>query len=271
MGSPTMSVTPRRLLPLVLAGSLLASIVPGVTAAGMTIAQAESYLVRLINDQRAALSLVPVRIDTRVRSIARTRSADMDRYDYFGHQNSDGRMAWEMMSDAGITWYGAGEIIAMNSWGTLQESAQAASRGWRNSPPHYAILASDDLNYVGIGYDWDASRQGHLWTAVFMRGPDRTSARSLMNTGYDIASGTSTATVSWRGWDPRLQVLTAGLGSFALQRRVDGGSWQTIWSATTRKSWSGALTKGRLYEFRVRARDRAGNYGVWSKPIRVRP
>lgn len=266
-----MSVTPRRLLPLILASSLLASIVPGATAAGMTIAEAETYLVGLINDQRAAVGLVPVRVDTRVRGIARTRSADMDRYDYFGHQHSDGRMAWEMMSDAGIKWYGAGEIIAMNSWGTLQESAQSASRGWRNSPPHYAILASDDLNYVGLGYDWDASRQAHLWTAVFLRGPDRTSARSLMNTGYAIASSTSTATVSWRGWDPRLQVLTAGLASFSLQRRVGGGSWQTIWSATTRKSWSGALTKGRVYEFRVRARDRAGNYGLWSKPVRVVP
>jgi uncharacterized protein YkwD len=271
MGSPTMSVTPRRLLPLVLAGSLLVALVPAATAAGMTIAEAEAYLVSLINDQRAAVGLVPVRVDTRVRSIARTRSADMDRHDYFGHQNSDGRMAWEMMSDAGITWYGAGEIIAMNSWGSLRDSAAAASRGWRASAPHYAILASDDLNYVGIGYDWDASRQGHLWTAVFLRGPDRTSARSLMNATYDIASGTSTTTVSWRGWDPRLQVLTAGLASFALQRRVDGGSWRTIWSATTRKSWSGALTTGRVYDFRVRARDKAGNYGLWSAPLRVRP
>jgi uncharacterized protein YkwD len=270
MGSPTMSVTPRRLLPLVLAGSLLASIVPGATAAGMTVAEAETYLVRLINRQRTAVGLVPIRVDTRVRAIARARSADMDRYDYFGHKNSDGRMAWEMMSDAGITWYGAGEIIAMNSWGTLEESAESASRGWHNSAPHYAILASDDLNYIGLGYDWDASRQAHLWTAVFLRGPDRTSARSRMNTDYDIAGGTST-TISWRGWDPRLQVLTAGLASFTLQRRVDGGSWQTIWSATTRKSWSGTLTRGRLYEFRIRARDRAGNYGVWSTPITVRP
>jgi uncharacterized protein YkwD len=256
----------RRLLPFLLAAMLLSSLVPGAAAAEMTVSHAEGYLASLINKQRAAIGLLPVRVDTRVRSVARARSSDMVRYQYFGHTNHDGRMAWDMMGDAGITWYGAGEIIAMNSWGTLEESAQAANRGWHDSPTHYAIISSDSLNYVGVGYAWDPTRHGHIWTAVFLRGPDRTGAWAQMQSSAQTAAATSTVTVSWRGGDIQLQVLTAGFRSFQLQRRSDGGSWRTLYSSTTVTSWRGSLNRGHRWEFRVRALDKAGNYGNWSLP-----
>ena len=264
-----MSVTRHRLLPFALAGLLLASLVPSASAA-MAVDDAERYLVRMMNEQRADVGLQPVRIDSRVRAVARTRSADMVRYQYFGHENHDGRMAWEMMSDAGITWYGAGEIIAMNSWGSLEESARAADRGWHDSPSHYAIVASDSLNYVGVGYAWDAKRRAHIWTAVFLRGPDRTGAWSRMVTGVRTATSTSNVRVDWEGGDVRLQVLTAGFRYYNVERRMDGGSWRTLYATTTATSWRGSLSRGHTYEFRVRARDKAGNYGRWSAPISVR-
>jgi hypothetical protein len=71
-------------------------------------------------------------------------------------------------------------------------------------------------------------------------------------------------TLSWTGSDVRLQVLTAGLRSFVLQRKVDNGAWTTISSSTTYRSFALAVAKGHLTQFRVAARDRAGNRGSWS-------
>ena len=49
------------------------------------------------------------------------------------------------------------------------------------------------------------------------------------------AQGT-TITFSWSGYDPKLQKRTAGLRSFDLQYRVNGGSWRTIRDNTTATS-----------------------------------
>jgi hypothetical protein len=69
--------------------------------------------------------------------------------------------------------------------------------------------------------------------------------------------------VAWTGYDPRLQVLTSGLRSYAIQRRVDGGTWTTVLSSTTIRYTYFTLSLGHRYEFRILARDRAGNQGLW--------
>jgi len=64
-----------------------------------------------------------------------------------------------------------------------------------------------------------------------------------------------------------LQVLTAGFGKFEIQRRRIGGDWQS-WGTTTATSKAVTWSKDYDYEFRVRARDKRGNWGKW-KVIRV--
>ncbi|HEV8516429.1 MAG TPA: CAP domain-containing protein [Candidatus Limnocylindrales bacterium] len=256
----------RPLLPFALAATILVALAPAGASATMSVGQAERYLTDLINAQRAQIGLRPLRVDARVQEVARARSSDMARYNYFGHTNSDGRKAWDMMSDAGITWYWAGEILAMNSWGTLEDSADAASRGWHDSSGHYAIISDVDYNYIGVGHAWDADRGAHIWTGVFLKGPDRTGAWSRMGTtSSSLAGAGTTAKVSWRGADVLLSVLTSGFYSFRVQRRVDGGTWTNLYSSTTRTYWSGTLARGHRYDFRVRARDKAGNWGSWTR------
>ena len=261
----------RRLLPIALASIVMVSFAPTAAAADMTVEQAEGYVITLLNQQRAALGLVPLRFDGRVRNVARARSADMAKYHYFSHTNSDGRMAWDMMTDAGITWYWSGEIIAWNTWGTLKESAEAASRGWRNSAPHYALVTSKEYNYIGVGYAYDAYLGRKLWTAVFLKGPDRTGAWARMSSSSTGGLSGSSRYVSlrWTGADIRLQVLTSGLYRFVVQKRMDGGTWQTPWTTTT-WGWNGWLPKGHKWDYRVVARDRAGNYGGWSTTLSFR-
>jgi uncharacterized protein YkwD len=235
------------------------------TVDAATLTATELAMVSALNADRAAKGLVPVRIDARLMAIARARSNDMVANDYFSHTQLDGQNVFDILSAQHITWYNAGEIIAQNNY-PMEYTVSTANRQWVNSPGHYAIIISSDLNYVGVGLAIDPATGNKLWTAVFIKGPDRTGARATAYTPKVTSgstSGTRTMRWSWTGADVRLQVLTSGLRSYAVQRRVDGGSWTTAFSSTTLKAASFTLHLGHRYEFRVRARDHAGNVGTW--------
>jgi uncharacterized protein YkwD len=260
---------PSRLAILLVLGLLAASVVaPGTAAAadGMTISQAEVAMVDALNVDRTTRGLVPVRIDSRLMAIARARSADMATKDYFSHTQPDGRNVFDILSAQKITWYNAGEIIAWNNYPTLETSVAAGNTQWLNSPPHKAIVVSTTYNYVGVGLALGSNGK-KIWTAVYLRGPDRTGARAT-TAKPTIADGVTGAskrvTVTWSGADVKLQVLTSGFHSFQVQRRVDGGAWKMVWAGTTVKSMTLDLAANHTYEFRVAARDKAGNWGAWS-------
>jgi cysteine-rich secretory family protein len=237
----------------------------------LTPGQAEAQAIRLLNQQRVAVGAVALRLDWRLTAIARSRSTDMARKGYFDHRQPDGRYAWDLMNAASIAWYEAGENIAWNNWTALRDSATGAATQWRNSAPHYAITINRNFNYFGVGVAIDAATGKKFWTAVFMKGPDRTGAVARLSAPTVTGSGAiRSVSLAWRGSDVRLSVLTSGLYTFQLQRRVDGGAWQTLSSATTTTSRRVSAVRGHLYEYRVRARDRAGNYGLWTAPIAVR-
>jgi len=229
-----------------------------------TISAMELDMVAALNADRAAAGLVAVRPDARLMAIARARSADMVANDYFSHTQPDGRNVFDILTAQRITWYNAGEIIAWNNY-PLDVTTSTANRQWMDSPGHEAIIVSSDLNYVGVGLAIDPATGKKVWTADFIKGPDRTGAHSSVarSVGSGSTYRTRTARVSWSGSDVRLQVLTAGLHSFRLQRRVDGGSWTTLIWSTTLRSRTMTLWTGHRYEFRVSAVDNRGNRGAW--------
>jgi hypothetical protein len=242
---------------------------PGpAAAADLSIGEAERAMVRLLNIERANAGLVKVRIDSRIMSIARRRSADMASKHYFSHQQPDGRSVFDLMNAAGFTWYAAGEIIAWNSgYSTLTQSAAAARDGWLNSPGHRSVLMSNDYNYVGIGLAIDPSNGKRLWTGVFMKAPDHTGGWVTLGTAprVSFAPGalTTRVTVKWTGGDIRLVVLTAGFRYYQTQVRTDGGRWRWVSSGTTTPYRSIKVTRGHYRDLRIRACDRAGNCGTW--------
>jgi uncharacterized protein YkwD len=264
------ALRPRRLLAVLAAGLIAVGIVGPATASAVDVASSatisanESTMVTLLNKDRAAHGLVAVRSDSRLMAIARARSTDMASKGYFSHTQPDGRNIFDILSGDGIAWYAAGENIAWNTY-SMSSTTSAANNQWMNSPGHRAIILSSNYNYVGVGLT-QASNGRYYWTAVFMKGPDRTGARASIGSAR-VTTGPTTATrrarISWTGADIRLQVLTAGFHYFTVERSVDGGAFTRIWSATTLSAGTFTVALGHRTEFRISAVDKKGNRGTW--------
>ncbi|NJD26925.1 MAG: hypothetical protein FIA92_01350 [Chloroflexi bacterium] len=63
----------------------------------------------------------------------------------------------------------------------------------------------------------------------------------------------------------------AGLAGYDVARSVNGGAWQVIESGLSSASLNLRLSPGTTYQFRVRARDKAGNVGGWAAGPTLRP
>lgn len=115
-------------------------------------AAAELAIVKLVNEERAAVGLGPVAVDPRLREAAREHSKDMGDLGFFDHNSPiKGKVKFtDRIKGQGLAKFGtAGENIAMISGG--QNRAQQFMNMWMNSPGHRANILGEDYNYIGVG------------------------------------------------------------------------------------------------------------------------
>jgi uncharacterized protein YkwD len=258
-----------RLGPLTLAVVLAVGLVPAAGASEFDVSEpaihaAELEALRLTNLRRTARGLIKLRWDTRMAGLARERAEYMADTGNFSHLQAGGTDVFDMIQAAGYRWYAAGEIIAWNTAGPLDYSAAFAVQGWMGSSSHRSIVVSDNYNYVGFGLAI-AKNGTRYWAGVYLRGPDRTGGyvRTGSFSKENVNATWARGKVRWAGGDLRLQVLTAGHRYFQIGRRLEGGSWENL-GTTTRTYITKWWLRGEIYEFRVRERDRNGNWGSWA-------
>ncbi len=245
----------------VLVLSLTTLMAAPTTAADPTSAElraAAAHVEALINARRERRDKRPFRLDARVAALAQAKSQDMIDRDYFGHVDTKGRVARDHLRRADIRFTRVGEIIAWNRGGDLMEAAEGAVAMWLDSAVHKRQIMTDN-NYFGAGVATDG--RTWKWTVIFITGPDRTKPTARF-TGSPIVDGKFR--LAWTGSDPKLVVGTAGIKSFDLDGRVPGGAWTRIRTKTIARAISRGVPAGATREFRVRARDKAGNIGAWS-------
>ena len=261
----------RRLVPFILAGLLAVPFTGSVAGADPAAAEPVSAailtqsgldLVTLTNRKRAALGLVALRIDPDLMAIARARAEVMAANDVMSHTEPNGQKVFDRLDAAGLTWYSAGEIIAWNNYPTEPLSVAESIYAWMHSPAHHDIMVSTGYNYVGFGAAVSATGLRY-YAGVFVKEPDQTAAWARFGTisKHRVSAHRVRVTIRWSGGDTRLQVLTSGLRYFQVQRRRVGGRWHSI--TTTAHHQRVLWTRGRDYQVRIRARDRAGNWGAW--------
>lgn len=250
------------LLVVSLAGPAFAALPPFDLA---TVVQAETSLGSRVNEQRVAQGLVSLQLDPDAMTIARKRAETTAAMDVLSHRNPDGSDVFDAIAAAEIPWFGAGEVLVWNSYAAETESTSQAVAAWLGSPAHRSILLSADYNYFGFGAAVSPTTGNRYYAGVLLKRTDRTGAwaeaGSVSRRVLDAAR--AQVTVRWTGGDPRLQILTAGLRDYEVQRRVVGGAWRSL-GIRTGTSVTETLPRARTYEYRIRARDKAGNRGSWS-------
>jgi len=222
--------------------------------------------LNLINNGRVARGLVPYRAWGSLASLAQERAQRMADTHTLSHDAAGGNIG-DTLTARGIQWYGFGEIIGTSSYPWGAESVKNIYGLWKGSPLHAALMFSSHYNYAGVGVAQAGDGSTYI-SVVFTESKDHT--RPVAAKRYLTRSGT-TIYFGWKGHDRRLQTHTAGLRSFDVQYRVDGGAWRTIRNDTTATSLTlRNRARGHVYSFRVQSADRRGNLSAWTSEARTR-
>ena len=259
-----MSHRARRLLPLLIGLALiLPAVVPAPVAASAS--DAEAMILKKMNYERTKRGLVALRLDTRLAAIARDRSAYQARTGDADHTQGS-RNVFDFIQSAGIKWYAAGEIIAQNRYyPSVEDSAATAIKGWLGSSTHRSILLSKGYNYVGFGYAMNPDNQRRYWTGRLPEGSGPHGARGPVRRRLEAVRERRLH----RDQDPlvRRRPPPAGPdlrspllpGSTAVGRAAPGSRGRP----RRRRQKTVRYYPGRDKEFRVRSRDKAGNWSKW--------
>jgi uncharacterized protein YkwD/uncharacterized membrane protein required for colicin V production len=122
--------------------------------------EAEAAMLKLLNTERRQRGLKPLRMDERLRQVARGHSKDMLARGYFAHESPEGSDPFDRLKAARIDYHAAGENLA------LAPDVATAHRGLMESPGHRANILQREFGRVGIGA-MRASPYGVMFTQVF--------------------------------------------------------------------------------------------------------
>ena len=119
--------------------------------AAMTLAGDEEHLLAWVNLMRSHASRAPLAVQPVVQSLARERSQDMARRDYFSHTTPEGETVLTMLPARGVRYSYAGETLQRNNY-PAAETVREAIRSLMDSPPHREILLDPSFTQVGVGH-----------------------------------------------------------------------------------------------------------------------
>ena len=119
----------------------------------------EAEVVRLVNQERAKKGLKPLTHNWELSRVARYKSEDMKKNNYFSHTSATYGTPFEMIKSFGISYRTAGENIAKG-----YAAPKAVVDGWMNSSGHRANILNSSFTEIGVGY----VSGGNYWTQMFI-------------------------------------------------------------------------------------------------------
>lgn len=136
----------------------------------------------LVNKERAANGLQPLKISPKLSEAANIRSGELK--ENFSHTRPDGTSCFTAMDELGITYRAAAENIAYG-----QRSPESVMNAWMNSSGHRANILNKNMEYIGVGVVY---RDGvYYWTQLFAAS-DSLSEGAYLPGGDTITTTTTT-------------------------------------------------------------------------------
>ena len=118
-------------------------------------------VVRLVNIERQKAGLTAFNPSAELSKVARTKSEDMAKNNYFSHTSPNYGSPFDMMKSFGIKYRTAGENIAKG-----YHTAESVVRGWMNSSGHRANILNPNFETIGVGA-YTNSNGTIYWTQMF--------------------------------------------------------------------------------------------------------
>lgn len=120
----------------------------------------EERMLDMVNAERRAAGLPPVKPDPVLTQVARAHSQDMLARGYFSHYTPEGRDLEDRLRTARIGYLSAGENLA------LAPTLHTAHNGLMHSPGHRANILRPQFGRLGIGI-LDSGSHGLMVTQAF--------------------------------------------------------------------------------------------------------
>jgi uncharacterized protein YkwD len=116
----------------------------------------EKLAFNLLNADRAANGLKPLKLNSQLTALGERYAQDMINRNFFSHYNPEGQSPFDRMQQAGISYSHAGENLAINS------NVTAAEKAFMNSSGHRANILNANYTEVGIGVRYDAKGSAYV-------------------------------------------------------------------------------------------------------------
>lgn len=141
-----------------------ASRVPSLPVQSASTSQMEKQVWQKINTIRQQQGLSELRNNEKLAQVARRYSRQMTEQNFFSHTSPKGDTMVQRVHSAGIFYFMLGENLFKGT--NIPDPANAAVKGWMNSPGHRKNILNSAYRETGIGV-W---RKGNTYyfTQLFM-------------------------------------------------------------------------------------------------------
>ncbi|KPB06498.1 CAP domain-containing protein [Bacillus sp. CHD6a] len=132
---------------------------PATEQAAGAVSEFEKKVVELTNAEREKQGLAPLQLDEELSKVAKEKSKDMQKNNYFSHNSPTYGSPFDMMKQFGVEYRTAGENIAQG-----QQSSEEVVNAWMNSEGHRANIMNENFTHIGVGH----VEEGNYWTQMFI-------------------------------------------------------------------------------------------------------
>jgi len=120
----------------------------------------QAEVLRLVNIDREKVGLNGLTMNSTLNNAAMKRAEELQQS--FSHARPDGSNCSTVLSQFNITYFAAGENIAMN-----YPSPEAVVDGWMNSPGHKANILNERFTQLGVGVSKN-DENTYQWVQIFV-------------------------------------------------------------------------------------------------------